>query len=649
MRVLSVVMSLLMVLSVISFPTLKASAEGGVDGFVERCYTVTLDRGSDPEGFADWKDQLLNGKSVGVNIAYGFLFSQEYKNKNKSNKDYVKDLYKLFMDREPDEAGFNDWVGKLEEGKSREEVFAGFANSQEFYNICESYGITAGFFAVGYDRNQVNNVNLFVERLYQTCLGRRGDRGGQKDWVNKLLKKEITGAECSRCFIQSKEYVNKGLSDEDYVENMYKAMMGRASDPAGKESWLAALGNGKTRDEVFAGFANSKEFGDICAAYKIDKGSYTAQDIGTSKETGEESQNKGFRAVKREFSNGEYTVLDYKYGQFTHSEKRYDKNGNLKGYDYFEESDSKGYNQKRGARYYDETNSEMQYEFHLKVVTSDDKKKVTQYEYSDEWNTVSSYTVFDSEEYTYTNGDITYTSIHYLSGTSYSANGTKEGSMTYKYDKYNRRIEAKQYGADGNLYWVENCEFYDKVGAEEQYKKSITTTYYNYLGEAYQKNVTEYDMNGNIIKEAFYSDGELDYYYINEYDSNGRGTKTTAYSGDGKQKYCYVYERDADGRFIKEIDYDENGNITGYMENEFDSQGRITRTVRRDPDKVAISITEYTFDANGNLVRFLDWDGTDNYVTKNEYDKNGNLTKITKDKNGTVLYWEKITYEEYSY
>lgn len=276
-RVFSIALSLLMVLSMISLPSIKGNAEGGVDGFVERCYTVTLDRGSDPDGFADWKGQLLNGKSVGVNIAYGFLFSTEYTKKNKSDEDYVKDLYKLFMDREPDEAGFNDWVGQLKEGKSRKEVFAGFANSQEFYNICESYGITAGYFVTDYDRIQVNNVNLFVERLYLTCLGRRGDRGGQKDWVNKLLKKEITGIECARCFIQSNEYVNKGLSDEDYVENLYKAMMGRESDTAGKASWLSALKNGKTRDEVFAGFANSKEFGDICSAYKIEKGSYTAK------------------------------------------------------------------------------------------------------------------------------------------------------------------------------------------------------------------------------------------------------------------------------------------------------------------------------------------------------------------------------------
>ena len=279
-RLLSVVMSLLMILSVISFPTLKAKAAGGVDGFVERCYTVTLDRGSDPAGFAAWKDMLLNGKSVGVYIAYGFMFSDEYVAKNKDNRAFVKDLYTLFLDREPDEDGYNLWVGLLESGKSREEIFAGFANSTEFYGICESYGITAGFYDARYDIFQINDVNLFVERMYQTCLGRRGDMDGHILWVSKLLNKELTGVECAKNFIKSDEYVSKNLSNDEYVENLYKAFMGRASDAEGKSLWLNALNTGTmTRDEVFAGFANSKEFGDICARYNIVKGSYTPTDV----------------------------------------------------------------------------------------------------------------------------------------------------------------------------------------------------------------------------------------------------------------------------------------------------------------------------------------------------------------------------------
>ncbi len=287
---ISVVLSFLMVISVISLPTLKANADGSagtLDDFVERCYTVTLDRPSDPDGFADWKGQLLNGEAVGIEVAYGFLFSPEYTRKNKDNDAYLKDLYMLFMGREPDESGYNDWMGKLNSGVSRLEVFAGFANSQEFYNICESYGITAGRYVMGYDRKTINNVNLYVERMYKICLGRIGDKDGQKNWVEKLITKQISGSECARSFIFSQEYTNKGLNDEEFVENLYLAMFGRPSDADGKYNWLFALNNGMTRDEVFAGFANSIEFDNICKAYGINRGSYTAKNKGTYNPNGD--------------------------------------------------------------------------------------------------------------------------------------------------------------------------------------------------------------------------------------------------------------------------------------------------------------------------------------------------------------------------
>lgn len=273
-----ILLSFLMILSLTILPPLKAKAAGGtIDDFVERCYTVTLDRGSESEGFEYWKNMLLNGESVGINIAYGFLFSEEYTKKNKSNEEYVNDLYALFMGREKDDDGFNYWMNKLDSGASRLEVFSGFANSVEFYNICKSYGITAGWFVVGHDRNQVNNVNLFVERLYKICLGRIGDQGGQRNWVESLLSKQITGVECARRFIQSSEYIGKMLNDDEYVENLYLAMMGRTSDEEGKAYWLSEIRTGNlTKDEVFEGFANSTEFGKICNSYGIDKGTYTA-------------------------------------------------------------------------------------------------------------------------------------------------------------------------------------------------------------------------------------------------------------------------------------------------------------------------------------------------------------------------------------
>lgn len=279
-RLLGAFLSLLMVLSVITLPTLKPKASAGtIDDFVKRCYQVTLDRGPDSNGFAYWKGKLLNGEAVGIEVAYGFLFSPEYTNKNKSESAYVKDLYTLFMGRDPEESGYNYWMNQFKEGKSRLDVFAGFANSQEFYDICASYGITAGRYVMGYDRDTINNVNLFVERLYKTCLGRIGDRGGQEDWTEKLIKKQITGSDCAKSFIFSPEYTNKGLSDKDYVENLYKALMGRASDANGKKDWLNNINNGMTRDQVFEGFVNSPEFDNICKTYGINRGSYKATDV----------------------------------------------------------------------------------------------------------------------------------------------------------------------------------------------------------------------------------------------------------------------------------------------------------------------------------------------------------------------------------
>lgn len=59
-----------------------------------------------------------------------------------SNSDYVEYLYNAFMDRASDPAGKTDWLNRMEtSGQTREQVFDGFAGSQEFTNICENYGI----------------------------------------------------------------------------------------------------------------------------------------------------------------------------------------------------------------------------------------------------------------------------------------------------------------------------------------------------------------------------------------------------------------------------------------------------------------------------------------------------------------------------
>lgn len=277
-RLLSLFLVLTLVVSVFGLQTRNVSADdSGIDDFVKRCYSVTFGREPDEEGFDYWKGRIVNGELDGSATVFFFVFSNEYTALNKSDKDFVKDLYTMFMGREPDNDGYDYWCSQIKGGMTRVNVFAGFANSEEFSKICEGYGITAGYFTDAYPVKTVNDVNLFVERLYKTCLGRIGDQGGQAYWTAGLLAGQLNGVGCAANFILSQEYLSKNLSNEEYIKSLYNAFMGREADQGGLEYWLGLMDQGMSKEQVFAGFANSPEFQGICAKYGIPSGVYECE------------------------------------------------------------------------------------------------------------------------------------------------------------------------------------------------------------------------------------------------------------------------------------------------------------------------------------------------------------------------------------
>lgn len=116
-------------------------ATDGVTQFVTRLYTVCLDRKPDSAGLADWTEQLRSGSNNGTNVAAGFIFSREFSNRGFSDSTYIEYLYRSIMGREYDGEGKTYWENKMRDGASRREVFDGFVGSQEFDNLCKSYGI----------------------------------------------------------------------------------------------------------------------------------------------------------------------------------------------------------------------------------------------------------------------------------------------------------------------------------------------------------------------------------------------------------------------------------------------------------------------------------------------------------------------------
>ena len=251
--------------------------------FVTRLYEVILGREADAQGLADWTGWLRQGSMTGVEVAEGFIMSDEFLNKGLSNEEFVKILYRAFFGREADEGGLATWKGLLDEGCKKAYIFAGFANSNEFGALCAEAGITQGR-APEYlaDRQtglseQDYKVWCFVERMYMKVLERTADEAGVRKWVDELQSGTKSGVEVADGFLMSEEFLGKNMTNRNYVQVMYRAFFDRDADPEGLATWTRALANGWTKQRVFAGFANSNEFGVLCEQAGVIKGTAPEQ------------------------------------------------------------------------------------------------------------------------------------------------------------------------------------------------------------------------------------------------------------------------------------------------------------------------------------------------------------------------------------
>lgn len=252
-----------------STPDDATEKNGQIKSFVTRMYTVVLKRNPDEGGLNNWTNGLKSGKMDGASLAGGFICSNEFVGKNLSNEEFVKILYEAFFNRQPDLEGKAAWMSVLERGEPRTKVLAGFVNSAEFGNLCGTYGIARG--TMEEDGSNVYNegVRNFVLRNYTKALGRNGETNGVENWCYQINKGKMSALDVAMSFFHSREFLNKNMNNNDYVECLYETFLGRASDAQGRAYWVGQLNSGKSRDEVMEGFAYSREFKNIMAEYGL--------------------------------------------------------------------------------------------------------------------------------------------------------------------------------------------------------------------------------------------------------------------------------------------------------------------------------------------------------------------------------------------
>ena len=113
----------------------------------------------------------------------------------------------------------------------------------------------------------------FVERLYVVALGRASEAEGKAFWVDQVVNKGFTGADCARFFmLGAPEFLGRNLTDDEFVEVLYKTYFDRDSEPDGKAYWMGRLASGTERAVLVEEFIESVEWCNVCAMYGVKSG-----------------------------------------------------------------------------------------------------------------------------------------------------------------------------------------------------------------------------------------------------------------------------------------------------------------------------------------------------------------------------------------
>ena len=108
-------------------------ADPGVRGSVERLYGAVFGRSPDAAGFDYWVGVYVGGTPLS-GIATEFVVSSEWTSTYGSldNAEFVRVIYGNVLEREPDPAGYDYWLGRVNNGLSRTSLLLGFSESPEY-------------------------------------------------------------------------------------------------------------------------------------------------------------------------------------------------------------------------------------------------------------------------------------------------------------------------------------------------------------------------------------------------------------------------------------------------------------------------------------------------------------------------------------
>ncbi len=172
-------------------------------------------------------------------------------------------LYNALLNRNPEAAGFSDWLDTLGSNADLLEIARGILNSLEFSNAGGGSGSSAA-------SPPLTNAD-FVSLLYSNALDRVPDAEGLEYWVG-LLDKGVSREALAVSFVDTAEAVQKAdyqafplaglavVNDGLSIHKLYDAAFVRGPDNDGFLYWTDRIDQGRPITDVATGFLVSGEF-----------------------------------------------------------------------------------------------------------------------------------------------------------------------------------------------------------------------------------------------------------------------------------------------------------------------------------------------------------------------------------------------------
>lgn len=213
-----------------------ASATAGVQ--VTTLYRALLGREADARGQSFWVERMDGGTSL-RDVALAMLQSSEGAafSATLTNAQFVTNLYEAVLGRAPDAGGLAFWSNLATGAAGRADVTNGIFLSPE-----------AGTDPTGIAARGVVTADLemgWIAFNYTALLGRNPDLNGLLDW-DRAMEGGLSEAGLTQAFARGAEFELRygGLSNRDFVEQMYLNILGRGSDATGAATFTSALNGG---------------------------------------------------------------------------------------------------------------------------------------------------------------------------------------------------------------------------------------------------------------------------------------------------------------------------------------------------------------------------------------------------------------------